>query len=105
MSFNVQCNVSYKNAIFIIWFFSDLHNKIARPKSDNCCRQETAKIRIQKSKKGSCSNYGESQDYYCMATEWKVVFKQSNFIYSLDTDFLEFSLHYRFNKGTIRYSF
>ena len=35
---------------------------MARPKSDNRCRQKTAKTRLEKSKKGSHSNYGESQD-------------------------------------------
>ena len=34
---------------------------MARPKKDNPCRQKTAKTVLQKSKRGSSSNYGESQ--------------------------------------------
>ena len=57
-SFNVQCNLLNKNTIFITSFFFRLIKKMARPKSDNCCRQKTAKTRL----KGSYSNYEESQE-------------------------------------------
>ena len=35
---------------------------MARLKSNNHCRQKIAKTRLRKSKRGSCSNCGESQD-------------------------------------------
>ena len=35
---------------------------MARLKSNNRCRQKIAKTRLRKSKRGSCSNCGESQD-------------------------------------------
>ena len=59
MSFNVQCDLSNKNNNIHNLIFSDSYKK--RLKGDSCCRQKIAKTRLQKSKRGSYSNYGESQ--------------------------------------------